>query len=165
LFTKNTPPHFISCLRACYCSLFYAAVLKFLRCRSADDAAIYRLECQLPDQVIRIKSALVAFSQKWNSSSDRLACVFRNLTCVMFTRHDEIATCNGQHSCSLSQDVFDFPENRSRCRTLSHANFIVIIYYCSNGKNDCFFSPHFTCFSIFIYFCRFCSLSLSGKPN
>jgi len=79
---------------------FHAAVLKFLSCRSANESTRYLLECELPDQVIHVKKALLAFSKDWNAADDPPRCR-HNVTCEMFTEHSEISACNGKHNCTL----------------------------------------------------------------
>ena len=114
--------------------MYSAAVHTFRRCRVANESSDHVLtlgRCK-PDQVIYIRRAIIGFSEEWNPADSQPRCGFRK-SCAKSTRHDEITSCNGRQRCSFSQDVFNFPANKS-CHRSTIANFIVVTYYCIHRK-------------------------------
>jgi len=121
-------------------ALYSAAVHTFRRCRVANESSDHVLtlgRCK-PDQVIYIRRTIIGFSEEWNPADSQPRCGFRK-SCAKSTRHDEITSCNGRQRCSFSQDVFNFPANKS-CHRSTIANFIVVTYYCIHRKKTFHFS-------------------------
>ena len=75
------------------------------------------------EQVIRIRSAEVGFSDRCS----------QNVDCTRPTNHSEIINCNGQRSCSITDRVLRYNASDRLCDKHQNGNFITITYVCING--------------------------------
>ena len=114
-----------------FCAVPVPGPRVFHWCRTAEETAnqaftINRCPC---DQVIRIQSAEIGFSDQ---------CAGQNVECTnIITDHPNITKCNGERSCSISQNVLNYLPPDKLCDQHQHGNFIKITYDCTNGKLKC----------------------------
>jgi len=107
------------------CAVTDTTLVTYAQC-SRDDANFTLNDCP-DDHMIDIQSAEVGFYRNNKTCYPR-----KTAYCVRSINHPSIEICNGQRSCSFSDEVLSYSGNES-CRNRSAGNFVWITYYC-RGK-------------------------------
>ena len=115
-----------------FCAVTGALVLN--ECRKADDFRPFYTSWCPCDQVIRIRSAVVGFSEEWNGENNPRRCPPIGTECArIVTNHSAIMNCQGGNLCWIPRDILSTPDKL--CEAHPNGNAISVVYDCINpGK-------------------------------